>query len=130
MLWDTTAEGRDGHDVRQVWFKGSHGDVGGQLNGRATVRPRSNISLRWMLEEAAQHGLALPDGWQGRFPTNPNAPTVGTFGGFGKLFWVRRRRVVGVDPSEELHDTAKAWAEARGVQLLPPEPEGRDVVPG
>ncbi len=117
VLWDTTAPDRAGRDVKQVWFKGSHGDIGGQLNGSAIARPRSNITLTWMLEEVAHVGLPLPSGWRGRFPTDPDAPSVGNLRGFGKLFWARRRRIVGTDPSETLHDTARDWAEARGVSL-------------
>lgn len=127
ILWDTTMA-HPGQDVAQLWFKGSHGDIGGQLNGRIDVRPRSNISLCWMLAEAEAAGLALPEGWQTRFPTEADAPSTGTFSGYGKLFWLRRRRVPGRDPSESLHPTARPWAEARGI-ALPTEDSG-SAVPG
>lgn len=121
ILWDTSGPDRGGRDVAQVWFKGTHGDIGGQLNGKVTVRPRSNISLIWMLEEAARAGLPLPDSWHARFPADPNAPTVGQFHGFAKLFWARRRRIVGRDPSERLHETAQ---EKSGPHLgSQPDPE-------
>ncbi|MEX3014290.1 DUF2235 domain-containing protein [Gymnodinialimonas hymeniacidonis] len=127
VLWDTTAPNRSGRDVRQVWFKGNHGDIGGQLNGRATARPRSNISLVWMLEEVAEAGLSLPVGWQGRFQTDHDAPSIGNFAGFGKLFWARRRRVVGVDPSERLHPSAKGHS---GVPTLDTNDTDGQPAPG
>ena len=48
---------REPENVKQVWFAGSHGDVGGG-------RPRdgktlSHLALEWMAAEAAEHGLAL-----------------------------------------------------------------------
>lgn len=116
ILWDTTHALPD-QDVAQVWFKGSHGDIGGQLNGKTEARPRSNVALTWMLEEAEAAGLPLPPDWHDRFETDVDAPSVGTFSGFGKLFWERRRRVIGVDASETIHPTAQPWAEARGVTL-------------
>ena len=104
VLWKT-------HDdwqgvVEQVWFRGSHGDVGGQLDGDDAARPLANIPLVWMLERAETCGLPLPDGWRARFPCDPDAASVGTMRGWGKFFIARRRRVIGLDPSESLHPTA------------------------
>ena len=93
--------------VEQVWFRGSHGDVGGQLNGYEAARPLANISLIWMLEKAEDCGLPLPDGWQARFFTDPNGPSVGTWRGWGKIFWLRNPRIVGRDVSEHLHETVE-----------------------
>ncbi len=89
--------------LQQVWFRGAHGDVGGQLEGYQPARKLSNIPLVWMLEKAECHGLALPEGWKDRFPRDPRAPSVGTIRGWGKFFLARRKRVVGADPSESLH---------------------------
>ncbi|TMV52408.1 DUF2235 domain-containing protein, partial [Thioclava sp. BHET1] len=36
--------------VEQVWFRGTHGDVGGMLGGFHAARPLANIPLVWMLE--------------------------------------------------------------------------------
>lgn len=109
VLWDT-ARPMAGQDVAQVWFKGTHGDIGGQLNGRARARPRANLALVWMLGEAEAVGLRLPPAWRARFPVDAEAPTVGNFSGFGKLFWERRRRVVGRDASEAIHPSAQVEA--------------------
>nr|WP_049645505.1 DUF2235 domain-containing protein [Candidatus Rhodobacter lobularis] len=104
VLWDDT-EDFPGH-VEQVWFRGSHGDVGGQLSGFLPARPLSNIPLVWMLERVEACGLALPRQWRARFPCDAQAPSVGTLRGWGPLFMARRRRVIGADPSERVHPTA------------------------
>lgn len=98
--------------IEQVWFRGTHGDVGGQLGGRDYARPLSNISLVWMLERAQEAGLPLPEGWQNRFEQDVNAPSIGTWVGWGALFVTRRKRVVGADPSERLHESILPQSEA------------------
>lgn len=117
VLWDT-----DGHDagrVEQVWFRGSHGDVGGMLGGFHAARPLSNIPLVWMLEHAESCGLSLPAGWRSRFPEDANAPSVGMNRGWGKLFLARARRQVGRDPSEHLHWTVTGKAPGRSAGDAP-----------
>lgn len=106
ILWETPP-GWEGQ-VEQVWFRGSHADVGGQLGGHEAARPLANLSLVWMLEKAEECGLPLPEGWRMRFFTDPLAPSVGTWRGWGKLFLLRRRRKVGRDVSERLHPSAEA----------------------
>lgn len=105
VMWTT----RPGHEgvVEQVWFRGAHGDIGGQLAGFEPARPLANIPLVWMLERAESCGLPLPEGWRARFPCDPKAPSVGTVRGWGKFFLARRRRVIGRDVSESIHPTAK-----------------------
>ncbi len=103
VLWDCPPDWND--RVEQVWFRGTHGDVGGHLMGYVAARPLANIPLVWMLEKASGCGLALPEGWRARFPMDADAPSVGTWRGWGKIFLLRGRRVVGRDPSERLHET-------------------------
>ncbi len=93
--------------VEQVWFRGTHGDVGGQLDGFDAARPLSNIPLVWMLERAESHGLPLPEGWQARYPTDPGAPSLGRWRGWSKLFLIRKRREIGRDASERLHESVQ-----------------------
>lgn len=104
-LWDT--RGAEASHVEQVWFKGTHGDIGGQLGGHDAARPLANIPLVWMLERLEEAGMHLPEGWRIRFPQDPDAPSVGNWGGWGKIFIRRRRRIIGLDPSERVHETAK-----------------------
>ncbi len=106
VMWDSdpTWQGR----LEQVWFPGTHGDVGGQLGGFEAARPLANIPLVWILGQAERRGLPLPEAWRLRFPMNLEAPSVGQWRGFSKMFLLRRPRLVGADPSERLHDSAVA----------------------
>ena len=119
VLW-TTHDGFKGH-VEQVWFPGSHGDVGGQLSGFEAARPLANIPLVWLLSRAEESGLPLPAGWRLRFPQDAKAPSVGNWRGFGKIFMTRRKRIVGKDPSERLHESVAERTRA--------VPDGRVVRP-
>jgi uncharacterized protein (DUF2235 family) len=108
VLWSCDERMAPGQVVEQVWFRGTHGDVGGQLGGVEAARPLANIPLVWMLEKAEGCGLVLPVGWRARFPRDPEAPSVGTWASWGRTFLIRRRRRVGRDPSEAIHPTAIA----------------------
>ena len=101
VMWDTRTDW-EGH-IEQVWFKGTHADVGGQIDDVLMARPLANIPLVWMLGRLEACGVQLPADWQSRFPTDARAPSVGAWHGWAKLFWFRRARKVGDDPSERLH---------------------------
>ncbi len=101
-----------GH-MEQVWFRGCHSDIGGQLGGRTKARKLSNIPLVWMLERAEDCNLPLPEAWRWRFATDVDAPSLGSWTGWGKLFLMRSRRVVGTDKSERLHETVQM----RGIDM-------------
>ncbi|MEM9756106.1 MAG: DUF2235 domain-containing protein [Pseudomonadota bacterium] len=105
VLWEAPLKGSG--DVVQMWFRGTHGDVGGQLNGRNWARPLSNISLAWMLGEAQAAGLPLPPDWRHRYVTDPGGRSIGRWAGWSKVFLARRRRVVGRYPSEALHPSVE-----------------------
>lgn len=106
VMWESPPDW-PGH-LEQVWFRGTHGDIGGQLGGFEAARPLANLSLVWMLKRAEACGLPLPEGWQARFYTDVTAPSVGTWRSWGKLFLQRSRRTVGQDCSERVHESAKA----------------------
>ncbi|MEP1352463.1 MAG: DUF2235 domain-containing protein [Tateyamaria sp.] len=101
VMWDTSKDW-DGHLV-QMWFRGTHGDVGGHLTGFHVARPLSNIPFVWMLEQAESCDLPLPQGWSEGIVQDSTAPSTGTFRGFGRWFITRRPRKVGLDPSERVH---------------------------
>ena len=111
VLWNS--QPNHAGDLQQMWFRGTHGDIGGQLGGYAVARPLSNIPLVWMLEKAEAAGLPLPSEWRTRFPQDPTAPSTGTFRGAGRWLISRRPREIGVDPSERVHPSV---AEARLAQ--------------
>lgn len=108
VLWHSPPDWT-GH-MEQVWFRGCHGDIGGHLGAQNGARKLSNIPLVWMLECAETCGLPLPEAWRWRFPTDADAPSVGTWSGWGKLFVLRARRTVGQNPSERLHETIQVRA--------------------
>lgn len=89
--------------MEQVWFPGTHGDVGGQLTGYEPARPLSNIPFVWMLKRLQACQVPLPAEWAVRFPLDPEAPSIGRWRGLSKLFLARRARIVGKDPSEAVH---------------------------
>lgn len=103
LIWDSgVADAR----IEQLWFRGCHADVGGQLGTFEAARPVSNIPLVWMIERMEKLGIALPAGWAEAFPRDEAAPLVGSWGGWGKFYLFRAPRVIGRDPSERLHGTA------------------------
>ncbi|MDF3413056.1 DUF2235 domain-containing protein [Sulfitobacter sp. M57] len=119
VLWECRSgfEGR----VEQVWFPGAHGDVGGQLGGFEAARPLANIPLVWMLEQAEFCGLPLPPDWRARYVQDATAPARGTWRGHGRVLMSRRKRIVGQDPSERLHESIaqRQAAQTSGTTSVP-----------
>ncbi|WGH78408.1 DUF2235 domain-containing protein [Jannaschia ovalis] len=106
--------------VEQLWFRGTHGDLGGQLYGYDAARPLANVPLVWMLERLESVGLELPANWRGRFPHRRDAPSAGNWRGLGWIFVTRGRRTTGIDDSEALHPTAFGHPKANGLRLWNP----------
>lgn len=101
ILWAHDEPGR----VTQMWFRGAHADIGGQLSGMEQARPLANIPLYWMLEQAEAAGLGLPADWRARLVCDRTAPSVGSWRNWGKAFLARAPRVAGRNADEALHDT-------------------------
>lgn len=101
LLWRRSADwhGR----LEQVWFPGSHPDVGGDVRGFPQGRSLGNLSLNWMLTRAERHGLLLPDNWRTQFPQDPAGPMHGTWRGSSAMFLLRSRRRVGTADGETVH---------------------------
>ncbi|SFR05036.1 DUF2235 domain-containing protein [Poseidonocella sedimentorum] len=125
VLWDCPEDWAEGR-IEQVWFRGSHGDVGGELAGFEEARPLSNIPLVWMLERLESCGVALPEGWAARYPTDAAAPSSGTWRRWGKFFLLRRRRVITPGACQSLHasvpDALRAKIVARGAKRAGQKP--------
>jgi uncharacterized protein (DUF2235 family) len=103
VMWDCPPDWQ-GH-MEQVWSRGNHADVGGQVWQRLASSPLSNIPLVWMLGRLEACNVPLPEGWKDRFVQDPTAPSVGNWRGWAKIFLTRRKRRIGVDPSERLHES-------------------------
>ncbi|MFV0490574.1 MAG: DUF2235 domain-containing protein [Pseudorhodobacter sp.] len=118
ILWNCPPGWED--RVEQVWFRGAHSDVGGQVNALPAARPLANIPLVWMLERLESCEMTLPSGWRARFPCDATAPMVGAWRGWAWLFWLRKRRVIGKDRSERIHPSALGAGYDPKKYVLPP----------
>jgi uncharacterized protein (DUF2235 family) len=103
IMWSTRNDAPT--HVEQVWFRGNHGDVGGQVWEYPAARPLSNIPLVWMLGRLEACQVPLPEGWRDRFPQDVNAPSIGSWRGWAKILLTRRKRKIGRDPSERIHES-------------------------
>ncbi|KAK7754206.1 hypothetical protein SLS62_003783 [Diatrype stigma] len=56
-LWERLPEQRDSTDLRQVWFPGSHINVGGGEKDQGV----SNITLAWMMDQLASIGCEFQE---------------------------------------------------------------------
>jgi uncharacterized protein (DUF2235 family) len=93
--------------LEQVWFRGCHSDIGGNLGEYEAARPLANIPLVWMLDKMQGCGLPLPADYHERFSQSVDAPSVGSYRGWSKLFLWRKRRMIGADQSEKIHTSAQ-----------------------
>ncbi|KAL7626971.1 hypothetical protein AAE478_003746 [Parahypoxylon ruwenzoriense] len=56
-LWERQPEEQDNSDLRQVWFPGSHGNIGGGWADQGVA----NITLAWMMDQFASVGCEFID---------------------------------------------------------------------
>ena len=89
--------------LEQCWFRGNHGDVGGQVMGSPQSRPLSNISFVWVMQRLQSMGLPLPLARQVSFAQDVTVLSTGNWSGASWLFIARSKRYVGRDPSERIH---------------------------
>ena len=89
--------------LEQRWFRGNHGDVGGQVAGFPLSRPLANIPFVWMMQRLEDTGLFLKPNWKSEFPQDVSAPS--TASRWSQIFsWlVRVQRTIGEYPSERIH---------------------------
>ncbi|EPC04090.1 hypothetical protein L861_01925 [Litchfieldella anticariensis FP35 = DSM 16096] len=68
LLWDESLKA-DHQTIEQVWFPGSHADVGGGY----AMRGLAEISLQWMVERAKAQGLRFNEDIKPLQPADPTA---------------------------------------------------------
>ena len=82
-LWDDT----EARDVKQVWFAGVHGDIGGGAKPRQG-KFLSDIALAWLAHEAGEAGLEFEPHLHGsttrHYALNPNRSYKGFYKVLGK----------------------------------------------
>ena len=69
----TIWQARANMDIRQVWFTGSHSDIGGGLKPDQDGSSLADIPLQWLTSEARQAGLSIEDHLPADISGNPLA---------------------------------------------------------
>jgi len=64
---------REGLDLKQVWFSGSHSDIGGSYSPDSDKTLLSDISLNWMIHEAEIAGIKTETHLMAQSKPNPCA---------------------------------------------------------
>ena len=119
-LWENKP--KPGQTVEQVWFPGTHGDIGG-TGGDASL---SQAPFQWMADRASALGLAL-DTDNGSRPMRPHPPSGPLEG-----LWTRLAscvREIGEDGTQWVHPTARDRFE-RAPSYRPPNLKAYLMWPG
>lgn len=85
-LWTNTDPNRD---VKEIWFPGVHGDVGGSYADTGL----GDITLKWMIEEAQTKGLAFESKFVDQLDPTPTGLLHDSYAGFFKVLRSRPRGV-------------------------------------
>ena len=86
--WDETHATPD-QTIEQVWFAGSHSDVGGWYEERGLA----NLALHWMLGKAVACGLRIDGHALAGYRPDPHGRLHPSFTGFWKIRGSRTRKV-------------------------------------
>jgi uncharacterized protein (DUF2235 family) len=130
VLWDCPP-GWEGN-IEQVWFRGAHGDVGGQLGDFEPARPLSNIPLVWMLDPGRGLRAGPAAGLAGAVPLRPAGADGRHLDELGQVFPAAPPPRRGPRPQRTAarnRHRAGAWAvshrgDARRIGLLRPSGAG------
>lgn len=82
-------------DAKEMWFPGVHADIGGGYQNDDL----SNITLLWILEEAAAAGLVYRPGVVASIAGNPNGVLHRSWKGFFEKFRSRPRNIPALVPA-------------------------------
>ncbi len=98
--------------IEQVWFPGFHSDVGG-----SHPDPRiSDISLKWMLENARDKGLRLRNGWEDSLNPDPLGAIQESRRGMWRVWRPVQRRI---PESAKIHSSVPRRMENSGNPYSP-----------
>lgn len=109
-LW--TAKDKANQVVEQMWFCGSHSDVGGGY----TSTGLADIALDWMLDKARTAGLALDADATHAYPLHPqptapiNNSKIGFYrftSGIDRPIGVIAQRPGALDPTQSVHESVR-----------------------
>ena len=96
--------------VKQVWFAGAHGDVGGGYEERGCA----DISLDWMIGEVRNPqlnggvpALSFVDNFADSFTPNPEAPIHDTYQGIMRFLLPHPRSVPNLADESAVHDSVR-----------------------
>jgi uncharacterized protein (DUF2235 family) len=87
-LWE--GDPAAGQTIEQMWFAGSHSDVGGGY----PERDLSDITLAWMINKAQQQGLELKSGYANTINPNANGFLHNAREGINMLYFKKLREIV------------------------------------
>ncbi|MGY3916616.1 DUF2235 domain-containing protein [Aeromonas australiensis] len=109
-LWESDP----GRDIVQRWFVGVHSDVGGGYKERGL----SDITLAWMMEEAALCGLAFREGVDAQLRPDPVGLLHDSHIGLMKLLLSSPRSLPQLD-SAEIHPSVAIRRKLSPINQLP-----------
>jgi hypothetical protein len=95
VLWEVAPERAASGAVEQMWFRGAHGDVGGQLDGYTPARPLSNIPLTGCWGRPRPRACRCRSLWRTRYITDASGTGQRDTRGAGRWFVARHARKVG-----------------------------------
>jgi len=112
-LWTDT----EARDIKQVWFAGVHGDIGGGAKAKEG-KYLSDVALAWMAREAGAAGLALESHLHGAVGRHHKVPINRSYRGFYRVLG-KAPRVMPVDAL--VHHTVQKRHRAGGYNPAPLE---------
>jgi len=119
---------KNGRDIQQVWFAGVHSDVGGSYPEHGL----SDITLKWMLDGAIQHGLLVDDSALAAIQPNPLGKLHDPLIPFWWVLGWNRRSISAYcdDPDAEIwiHESVRQRMQHLGEAYRPDIPPGARFV--
>lgn len=116
-LW--TNQPASGQTIEQIWFAGSHSDVGGGYPERAL----SDIALQWMINKAQQQGLQFKPNYASGMKPDAHGYLHDSRAGIN-MFYFKKLREIAENKSSTLYGTvAKRMASNQNIPDSDYKPE-------